>query len=78
MLVCVRAAPGVTRTPPLGRQVALSALPPLEPPAGLGGRLGGEDQTPVEKAGSEMKPICIMLFSVTPGVCVLNYVPYSM
>lgn len=43
--VCVRVAPGATHPRPPGRQVVLLAPPPPEPPAGLGGRLGGENKT---------------------------------
>lgn len=42
--VCVHVSPGETHPSPPGRQVALLALPPPEPPAGLGGRLGGENK----------------------------------
>ena len=58
-------APGATRPPPLGRQVALLALPPLEPPAGPGGRLKGEEQTPVKKGWLAF----IILLYVTSAVC---------
>lgn len=37
-------APGGTHLSPAGRQVVLLAPPPPEPPAGLGGRLGGENK----------------------------------
>lgn len=44
---CGRVVPGATRPPPPGRQAALLAPSLLEPPVGLGGRLGREGQTPV-------------------------------
>lgn len=47
--VCARAALGGTRPHPPGRQVVLLALPPPELPVGLEGRLGGENETLVDK-----------------------------
>ena len=44
-VVRARAAPGATHPRPPGKQVVLLARPPPEPPAGLGGRLGGEDNS---------------------------------
>lgn len=43
-VVRVHVAPGVTHPRPPGRQVVLLPPPPPEPPAGLGGRLGGENK----------------------------------
>ncbi len=43
-VVCVNVAPGGTHPPPPGRLGLLLALPPPEPPAGLGGHLGGEEK----------------------------------